>query len=214
MNFEGRSFLDVGCGSGIHALAATGWGVSRIIAVEIDPDSVATVRRRSYRSTMSRCPGNRVRINVFDLDPTQFRYIRHRVFWGVCTILAICGKRLVRLPRWLRRGGLLVIALYRKTHLDAILEDRETLLRSTPRLRFQNVARLPFYVAAFCLGEIRDGAAFANSLRTISLFAAWIFTMTFTIGLVAIRMRRRSLPKSKQGSQVLGSWPSVYLRFQ
>ena len=40
--FKGRSFLDIGCGSGLHALAASKFGVSRIMAVDIDSDSVAT----------------------------------------------------------------------------------------------------------------------------------------------------------------------------
>src|SRR5881392_4052481 len=40
--FKGRSFLDIGCGSGLHALAAAQLGVSRIMAVDIDPDSVST----------------------------------------------------------------------------------------------------------------------------------------------------------------------------
>jgi ribosomal protein L11 methylase PrmA len=30
---QGRSFLDIGCGSGLHALAAAQLGVSRIMAV-------------------------------------------------------------------------------------------------------------------------------------------------------------------------------------
>jgi ribosomal protein L11 methylase PrmA len=36
--FKGRSFLDIGCGSGLHALAAAQLGVSRIMAVDIDPE--------------------------------------------------------------------------------------------------------------------------------------------------------------------------------
>src|SRR5262249_37304115 len=38
----GRSFLDIGCGSGLHALAAARLGASRILAVDVDSDSVAT----------------------------------------------------------------------------------------------------------------------------------------------------------------------------
>ena len=40
----GRSFLDVGCGSGLHALAALRLGAGRLLAVDIDPNSVATAR--------------------------------------------------------------------------------------------------------------------------------------------------------------------------
>src|ERR1043165_3800578 len=40
----GRSFLDVGSGSGLSALAAARLGASPILAVDIDSDSVITTR--------------------------------------------------------------------------------------------------------------------------------------------------------------------------
>jgi len=39
---KAHSFLDIGCGSGLHALAAAELGANRILAIDIDPDSVAT----------------------------------------------------------------------------------------------------------------------------------------------------------------------------
>src|SRR5579864_4745077 len=41
----GKRFLDIGCGSGLHALAALRLGASEVVAVDIDPQSVATARR-------------------------------------------------------------------------------------------------------------------------------------------------------------------------
>src|SRR5207245_4088758 len=38
------SFLDIGCGSGLHVLAAARLGASPIVAVDIDPLSVETTR--------------------------------------------------------------------------------------------------------------------------------------------------------------------------
>jgi ribosomal protein L11 methylase PrmA len=40
-----RSFLDIGCGSGLHALAALRLGAKRVVAFDIDADSVATATR-------------------------------------------------------------------------------------------------------------------------------------------------------------------------
>jgi SAM-dependent methyltransferase len=42
---EGCTFLDIGCGSGIHSLAAFRSGAQRVISFDADPDSVATTRQ-------------------------------------------------------------------------------------------------------------------------------------------------------------------------
>jgi SAM-dependent methyltransferase len=41
----GRTFLDVGCGSGLSSLAALRAGAQRVISFDVDADSVATTRR-------------------------------------------------------------------------------------------------------------------------------------------------------------------------
>lgn len=43
-NLEGLSFLDIGCGSGIHSYAAFKAGARKIISFDYDPDSVNTTR--------------------------------------------------------------------------------------------------------------------------------------------------------------------------
>lgn len=44
-NLSGRSFLDIGSGSGLHSLAAHRAGAERVVSFDYDPDSVATTRR-------------------------------------------------------------------------------------------------------------------------------------------------------------------------
>ena len=41
-SLEGKTFLDIGCGFGIHSLPALLLGAKSVHAVDIDPDSVAT----------------------------------------------------------------------------------------------------------------------------------------------------------------------------
>lgn len=41
---QGKTFLDIGCGSGIHSLAALRLGAERVVAFDYDPDSVETSR--------------------------------------------------------------------------------------------------------------------------------------------------------------------------
>ena len=41
----GKSFLDIGCGSGLHSLAALSLGASSVTALDIDENSVNTTGR-------------------------------------------------------------------------------------------------------------------------------------------------------------------------
>lgn len=48
-DLDGQTFLDIGCGSGLHSLAALRAGAKRIVSFDYDPDSVATTRHlRSF----------------------------------------------------------------------------------------------------------------------------------------------------------------------
>src|SRR5689334_15093694 len=44
-SLKGKTFLDIGCGSGIHSLAALRLGADKVVAFDYDDDSVATSRK-------------------------------------------------------------------------------------------------------------------------------------------------------------------------
>jgi SAM-dependent methyltransferase len=44
-SLKGLTFVDIGCGSGVHSLAAYHMGADRIISFDYDPDSVATTKK-------------------------------------------------------------------------------------------------------------------------------------------------------------------------
>ncbi len=50
-SLAGRSFLDVGCGSGLFSLAAYRLGASRVTSFDVDPDSVACCRELRRRAS-------------------------------------------------------------------------------------------------------------------------------------------------------------------
>ena len=65
---EGRSFLDIGCGSGIHSLAAFRAGASRVVSMDVDRFSVRATMRHVYRTFL------RTKSPAYLLH--NFRYIR------------------------------------------------------------------------------------------------------------------------------------------
>ncbi len=80
--FDGLSFLDIGCGSGLHALAAVRMGALRVVGVDIDADSVA-----ASRGTLARfAPDSDARfevVSVFDMSPETHGGFDVVYSWGV-----------------------------------------------------------------------------------------------------------------------------------
>lgn len=54
-DLKGKSFLDIGCGSGLHSLAAWRSGAERVVSFDYDPNSVATTKKLHE---LSGSPGN------------------------------------------------------------------------------------------------------------------------------------------------------------
>ena len=64
-DLSGKTFLDIGSGSGLFSVAALRLGASRVVAIDIDEDSVATTRR--LLSKEERTNWTAERMSVFDV---------------------------------------------------------------------------------------------------------------------------------------------------
>lgn len=114
---KGASFLDIGCGSGLHALAALQLGAARVLATDIDPASVVTTKAVLTRFA----PGKEwavKEISVFDLDPQVFGQFEIVYSWGVLHHTGDLDRAIANAARMVAHDGLLPIALYRRTTLD------------------------------------------------------------------------------------------------
>lgn len=110
---QGKSFLDIGCGSGLHSLAALKLGASRVDAFDYDPLSVSTTL-----SVLSRFwEADNVRVTQGDIlaDPTRFPKCEVVYSWGVLHHTGNMRLAILNASRLVQPGGILVLALYGKT---------------------------------------------------------------------------------------------------
>jgi 2-polyprenyl-3-methyl-5-hydroxy-6-metoxy-1,4-benzoquinol methylase len=112
---EGKRLLDIGCGSGLHSLAALKAGVREVLAVDLDPNSVATTQR-----TLSAfSPGGPFQtrlVSVFDLDEARVGGRFDIVYsWGVLHHTGDMKLALAKAAGMVAPGGVFAFALYRKT---------------------------------------------------------------------------------------------------
>jgi SAM-dependent methyltransferase len=132
LDLAGKSFLDIGCGSGLFSLAALRLGAARVHAVDIDENSVAATT-----SLLSQyAPGSAwhaERGSILDL-PTTFPSGFDIVYsLGVLHHTGAMWRAVERASERVKVGGHLAIALYRKTLLCPLWTVEKRLYTNHPR---------------------------------------------------------------------------------
>ena len=134
-SLAGLRFLDIGCGSGIHAIAALRLGAEFVHAVDIDQNSVRTTesvlsrfwRDRNYKVETA---------NVFDMTTASFGTFGIVYSWGVLHHTGDMWGAIKSASRLVENGGTLAIAIYRKTRFCGMWRAiKERYVRGGPVFR-------------------------------------------------------------------------------
>ncbi|HVU06053.1 MAG TPA: class I SAM-dependent methyltransferase [Polyangiaceae bacterium] len=113
-SLDGKTFLDIGCGSGLFSLAAHRMGAARIVSLDVDPDSVACTRELHAREG---APASWEVLHGSVLDESfmaslgEFDVVYS---WGVLHHTGSMWVAIENAARAVRRGGLLYIAIYNR----------------------------------------------------------------------------------------------------
>lgn len=115
-DITGRKWCDLGCGSGIHAVAAARLGAI-VSAVDIDPQSIATTQKLAKNFGVENSISTTAN-SVFDL-PFESKSFDIVYSWGVLHHTGDMWSAITEASRLVSetKGSQLVIALYRKTRL-------------------------------------------------------------------------------------------------
>lgn len=116
---QNKTFLDIGCGSGLHALAALNLGAHSVLATDIDPQSVATTKQVLEKFT-SKATYSTQEVSVFDLPGTVTQRFDVVYSWGVLHHTGSMFEAITRATEMVNADGLFAVALYRKTPMCGV----------------------------------------------------------------------------------------------
>lgn len=134
-SLEGRTFLDIGCGSGLHSVAALRLGAAEVRAIDIDDVAV-----RTAIAVLSRYWNKDNYIvklgSVFDLEPGGEGSFDVVYSWGVLHHTGDMWAAIGRAAGCVAPGGRLAIAIYRRTPLCGFWAwEKRIYTQSGPLLR-------------------------------------------------------------------------------
>jgi 2-polyprenyl-6-hydroxyphenyl methylase/3-demethylubiquinone-9 3-methyltransferase len=116
-SLAGMSFLDIGSGSGIHSLAALQLGARRVMALDVDAESVATTQAMLRRHAPSGADYEVRRMSILAPDLMAGDVFDIVYSWGVLHHTGQMRDAMVQAAGLVRQGGLFAFALYGRTRL-------------------------------------------------------------------------------------------------
>ena len=122
-NLQGKYFLDIGCGSGLHSLAALQAGAARIVSFDLDPGSVKTAL------TLKEYAGNPSHWTVLQgsilddsfisqIEPADIAYS-----WGVLHHTGALWKSFENAAGLMNTSGVFYVALYTETYVEGLPKE-------------------------------------------------------------------------------------------
>lgn len=160
---DGQRFLDIGCGSGLHSLAALRLGTREVVAVDVDADSVATTQAMLDQHAPSGAAYHVEALSVFDLRPEAMGTFDTVYSWGVLHHTGDMARALRCAAAMVSPGGRFAFALYRRIWMDAFWRwEKRWYAHASPAA--QRRARA-IYVTLFRLGLMATGRRFSTYVK-------------------------------------------------
>jgi 2-polyprenyl-6-hydroxyphenyl methylase/3-demethylubiquinone-9 3-methyltransferase len=128
----GKRFLDIGCGSGLHSLAALSLGAESVTAIDIDENSVATAQELLTRYAPDAKWSAKV-ASIFDASPATFGSFDVVYSWGVLHHTGDMWRAIESAAGFVNSGGQFAIAIYSTTICDSIWKTEKRLYSRAPR---------------------------------------------------------------------------------
>jgi 2-polyprenyl-6-hydroxyphenyl methylase/3-demethylubiquinone-9 3-methyltransferase len=127
----GKTFLDIGCGSGLHSLAALMLGAARVTATDIDENSVGTTRDLLQKYAPNDNWEAKL-VSIFDASPEHLGSFDVVYSWGVLHHTGDMWNAIERACAFVAPGGQFALAIYAKTPFDLPWKIEKRIYSSAP----------------------------------------------------------------------------------
>jgi 2-polyprenyl-3-methyl-5-hydroxy-6-metoxy-1,4-benzoquinol methylase len=130
-DLRGKTFVDIGAGSGLFSLCAQRLGAARVVSVDVDPDSVASCRMLKERS------GNAENWDVLEgsvLDPELKALVPQGdvvYSWGVLHHTGDMYDAIAKAADFVKPGGAFCIAIYNRATDRFLTSERWLRIKRT-----------------------------------------------------------------------------------
>lgn len=133
ISLEGKTFLDIGCGSGLHSLAALKAGVTDLTALDIDENSVSTARKvigknwgaENYKIKQA---------SILDDETLKGEIFDVVYSWGVLHHTGNMNKAIDNAANKVKDDGYFIIALYKETPFCGFWKAEKKLYTNLPKI--------------------------------------------------------------------------------
>jgi SAM-dependent methyltransferase len=161
-SLDGKRLIDIGCGSGLHSLAALRLGAAEVIAVDLDPQSVSTTVAMLKARAPEKC-WRVVEASVFDLDREALGTFDVVYSWGVLHHTGDMIRAMRKAAALVKPGGMFIFALYRRTKLCGFWKREKRWYSRVGRVG-QAAARTTF-ILLLSMKFARHGRSFREHVR-------------------------------------------------
>ncbi|MCX5638423.1 MAG: methyltransferase domain-containing protein [Planctomycetota bacterium] len=165
----GKSFLDIGCGSGLFAISAAQLGAHKVVGIDISRQSISASLQNKQRSA----PQSQIEFfhrSIFDKSLSQLGQFDIVYAWGVLHHTGNMYQALELAAQMVKLNGILAIAIYNRHWSSPVWKIIKRFYNFAPQFIQWLMIRLFYGIIALAKFIVTGKNPFTNKRRGMNFF--------------------------------------------